>query len=80
MGAAICDMRVGWRYTQIQTCTQAQTQVYGEGDKALRWDAVCAHATISMVAYKQRHWQFRLGGYMASADGSSRLKIGGGSR
>ena len=75
MGAAICDMRVRWRSMQIQTGTQAQTQVYGEGDEALRWDAVCTHATISMVAYKQQEWHFRLGGYMAPAGGSSKLKM-----
>ena len=75
MGAAICDMRVRWRYTQVQIGIQAQTQVYGNGDLTLRLDAVCTHATVSMVAYKQQQWYFRLGGYMAPAGGSSKLMM-----
>ena len=73
-------MRVGRRYTQIQTCIQAQTQVCGEGGAALRMDAVCTHATVSRVTYKQRQWRFRLGGYMAPSGGSSKLKMKGSPR
>ena len=46
-------MRVRRRYTQIQTCIKAKTQVFGEGDAALRMDAVCTHAIVSRVTYKQ---------------------------
>ena len=73
MTAVRCDMRVRRRCTQIQTCRQAQTRVYGDGDITLRSDAVCTHATVSMVTYKQRYWQFRLGRYTAPAGSSSKL-------
>ena len=57
--------------------SQAQTQVCGDGDEILRSVAVCTHATVSMVTYKRRQRQFRLGRYKAPAGGSSLLKMEG---
>ena len=40
-------------------------------------DAVCTHAAVSMVTYKQQQWHFRLGRYIAPAGSSSKLILEG---